>query len=1454
MIVVEEKCFVCGNIGKFEISEDATLFREARCSTCGASIRNSDISKYLLKELNCEDFLLNNISDKINAIKILNTCSSGYIHEKLKACPGYVASEYFDGIDSGAYQNGVLCVNLCNIPFDDNYFDIVISEDVFEHIRDYKSAFDEVRRVLKKGGKHLFTIPLHEGRKTISRIGNPNKIYHGDPIRSQEGCIVYTDFGSDIMEHLNKIGLETECFMAHKFYEPDEITEADATYDDFLKKFRSMETYFKYNSIVFVSEKKENDTANIKEVNGIFTGERFIPGIEDKKLEIEHFQRYMGICDFVAGKTILDAACGEGYGSRMLAEYADKVVGIDISEDAVSNAMQKYSEQKNLSFKVGSIASLPLENQSIDVVISYETIEHVDAEIQEQFLLEIKRVLKPEGVLIMSTPNKELYTDLYDYHNEFHMKEFYKEEFKVFLKSSFLNVKLYNQFFEVTSVIDSCDGEVRQVKYYKDTNCYTQDGKYYIAVASNGEIPEINISSVYMNSSREYEENIHRIIQLQKEEESRNRHIQLLDSEIGEKGKTIKELQEEVRERNGHIQKLDSEHQKNQIELQQKDVEQQKKDVEIKLKEVELQKKDVEIQLRDVQLQDKVLQYDKLKYNGEKIIENHIKQVEELESNLNCLKRHIDEQIVVIQNGEEKIRGLELELKESAAYIYESEESSKALRQTICNKEGHIELLLETERIFEREKATHSYKMAKRIQKIGDVLLPPDSRRRFFLRILFNLFRHPGLMIHVINPVRIKNYIKYMRKEGMAGVKSRYEEAIAKERSYRNPAGNLELRLEKIPVQMEYINMQFNMEVFECIEFTEFKNPLVSIIVPVYNEFGYTYNCLKTIQKNSGNITYEIVIANDCSTDETMHMQEIIKNIRVITTENNSGFILNCNHAAQYARGKYILFLNNDTQVQDNWLEPLVTLIESDKTIGMVGSKLVYEDGRLQEAGGIVWRDASAWNYGHLLNPENPEFNYVKEADYISGAAIMIRSHLWNEIGGFDERYAPAYYEDTDLAFEVRKHGYKVMYQPLSLVVHFEGISNGTDINGGLKQYQTVNFEKFHEKWKGVLETEQEENGVNVFKAKDRSLRKKHILVVDHYVPHHDKDAGGKCTYMYLKLFVHMGLKVTFIGDNYFKHEPYTTELNQMGIEVLYGNYYYNNWEGWLKENGYYFDYIYLQRPHIAVRYIDLVKNYSKAKIFYFAHDLHHVRERREYELSHDPEKLKSAERWKEIEYELFRKADVGHVVGSYEQNIMKGTFPDKPIRNIPLYIYEELIGDINKDFSSRNDLIYVGGFGHPPNIDAVLWFAENVFPNILKKYPTMKWYVIGGKVPKEIAALADEHILVKGFVPDEELDILYRKCRLAVVPLRIGAGVKGKVVEAAYYQIPLITTNIGAEGLSEEEGNFIVKDDAGEMADAICKLYEDYSKLLYMSDAGRQFIQNYFMLQVAENVIRLDM
>ena len=236
-----------------------------------------------------------------------------------------------------------------------------------------------------------------------------------------------------------------------------------------------------------------------------FSGERFIPEMNDAELEIEHLQRYCTVSEHVANWDVLDAACGEGYGSRILAEMAKSVVGIDIDAATIASACKKYSDCHNLQFYQGSIADLSMiKSQSKDAVISFETIEHVSRELQEAFLKEIKRVLKPEGILIMSTPDKKEYSDRYQFHNQFHVAEFYVDEFIAFLSQEFQNIQLYNQYLEVASFIDLDHIDREYMLYVKDSSKYNPKGKYVIAIAGNSPLPEINLSSVFMHHRAEY--------------------------------------------------------------------------------------------------------------------------------------------------------------------------------------------------------------------------------------------------------------------------------------------------------------------------------------------------------------------------------------------------------------------------------------------------------------------------------------------------------------------------------------------------------------------------------------------------------------------------------------------------------------------------------------------------------------------------------------------------------------------------------------------------------------------------------------------------------------------------------------------------------------------------------------------------------------------------------------
>lgn len=698
--------------------------------------------------------------------------------------------------------------------------------------------------------------------------------------------------------------------------------------------------------------------------------------------------------------------------------------------------------------------------------------------------------------------------------------------------------------------------------------------------------------------------------------------------------------------------------------------------------------------------------------------------------------------------------------------------------------------------------------------------LPKGSIRRLLVKIIYKILIFPiKVILFVINFVFLNRIIKLYY--------------------YKN-------YLEK---NVRLINISNH----EPIIFKKENNPVVSIIIPVYNQFDYTYNCLKSIYNNSGDeVSFEIIIADDCSDDLTTKINEIISNIIIVRNSENLRFLKNCNNAVKYTNGKYILFLNNDTQVQKNWLSSLVKLIESDETIGAVGSKLLFKNGLMQEAGGIIWNDASAYNYGRNRYPALPEFNYVKEVDYISGASLMIRRNIWEELGGFDENFSPAYYEDVDLCFSVRSMGYKVMYQPQSVVVHFEGITNGTDLSTGQKKYQVVNKEKFFKKWKNILENEHFNNNENIFLARDKSKNKKTILMIDHHVPCFDNYAGARSVFHFLKIFVNLKFNVIFIGDSFLYHKPYTNILEQMGIEVLYGPYYRDKWKTWLEDNGKYIDYAFLNRPDITSKYIDKIIKYSKAKIIYYNVDLHFLRESREYAITKDIKKLKSSEEYKILEFSLMRKANVNYCLSTAELDIIKKIDPSINCKIIPIFIYEK---DKLRffDFENRKNLLFIGGFKHTPNIDALSWFINNIFPIVQEGIPGIILNIIGSNVNNEVMAFQNNNIKIIGYVDDKKLDEYYNNCRISIVPLRYGAGIKGKVIEAMYKQIPVITTSIGSEGLPDIEDCLIIEDNPEQYANKLINMYNDKKLLTLLTEKSFSYVMEHFTFDSLINILRED-
>ncbi len=634
----------------------------------------------------------------------------------------------------------------------------------------------------------------------------------------------------------------------------------------------------------------------------------------------------------------------------------------------------------------------------------------------------------------------------------------------------------------------------------------------------------------------------------------------------------------------------------------------------------------------------------------------------------------------------------------------------------------------------------------------------------------------------------------------------------------------------------------------DSLSFQVHAEPRVSVIIPIYNQLDYTLGCLQSISDNLPGCSIEIIVADDCSTDDSQAMLSKIPGVRYTRNPKNLQFLLSVNQAAQQARGEYVFLLNNDTRVLPGWLDSLVELLDSKPDVGVTGSRLLYPDGRLQEAGGIVWNDASAWNFGRLDDPEKPEYNYLKEVDYISGAALMVRRELFEQVGYFDERYVPAYYEDTDLCFAVRALGYRVMLQPASNVVHFEGISHGTDTESGVKQHQVANQQKFLEKWQKALARDHFPNAEHVFLARDRSRHRRTVLVVDHYVPHFDRDAGSRSTWQYLKLLVDEGFNVKFMGDNFYRHEPYTTHLEALGIEVLCGSEYARGWRPWLLENARYIDVMYLHRPHITEKYLDTIAGMQPTpRTIYFGHDLHYLRLERQAELEDLQALREKAADWRRREFQIFDAVDLVYYPSQVEIDCIHEERPALNAKAIPLYVFDDAEEDTYAA-AARDGILFIGGFNHPPNADAILWFSE-IFESLAESMPGVVLHIVGSCMPPEVEELASDRIRIHGFLPDAEVDALYRQIRLSVVPLRFGAGIKGKVLESMRKGVPVLTTETGAEGVIEAQDALCVTG-FETMGEALQSLYDDAVRLEEFSRQGRRVIQQHYSVAAARQAV----
>lgn len=612
------------------------------------------------------------------------------------------------------------------------------------------------------------------------------------------------------------------------------------------------------------------------------------------------------------------------------------------------------------------------------------------------------------------------------------------------------------------------------------------------------------------------------------------------------------------------------------------------------------------------------------------------------------------------------------------------------------------------------------------------------------------------------------------------------------------------------------------------IRFEQPEDPTISVVVVTFGSAPLVLRCLEALAEHAPSGTELIVIDNDPADRRVAALLDRLSGAQVVRNDRNVGFGGACNQGVALARGEHVLLLNSDAIVTPGAIAAaLGTAVETGA--GAVGARVVGLDGRLLEAGSIVWRDGSCEPFGRGLHPDRAEFLHRREVDFVSGVFLLTPRAVWNRLGGLDRCFDPAYYEDVDFCLRLREEGLRVLYEPKATIVHAEHGSGSLESARALMLAHRPILVQRHDV--ALAQQLPRSRGMRmVASVADRDRRS--VLVVDDRVPLADYGSGAPRMAAMLRALADDGVRVTLYAKLVPDAGRDLHEALPAECEVVLG-YGLDRVTEVLAERPGSFDAVIVSRMHNFIPVASALRQQPEllggAALVYDAESIGALRRSGRAALDveagheeHEPELHPDLD----DEVDLARGADAVLAVSGREAD----AFTEAGCTNVHVVSHAVPVRVPRADAVNevrRDSLLFVGSLALPtlPNVDSLRWYTTEIAPVVERRLgtigrPGVSLRAIGvasEAVKAELTALAGPAVHLVGRVDD--LDPEYRSARVFVAPTRFGAGIPLKVIEAAAHGVPSVVTPLLADQLGWAPGAVVVGSDAEDFADGIVRL-----------------------------------